>query len=122
MSSAGAATVTERTTTNINLLAGERAALLVQGTMAGRAFAANAVLDLEDDHGRRAWLRLLNGTERLGVVEMTLAGVRAPLPRALTEACERYAHLIATVIASTDGLPEARRRGTEQHLLPRTTA
>lgn len=80
----------------------DRAPLPVQGTMAGRAFAANAILEVDDDHGRRLWVPLLDGTERLGVAEMTFVGERAPLPQALTEACERFAHLIATVIASKD--------------------
>lgn len=80
----------------------DRVPLPVQGTMAGRAFAANAILEVDDDHGRRLWVPLLDGTERLGVAEMTFAGERAPLPQALTEACERFVHLIATVIASKD--------------------
>lgn len=34
----------------------DRAPLPVQGTMARRAFAANAILDVDDDHGRRLWV------------------------------------------------------------------
>jgi serine phosphatase RsbU (regulator of sigma subunit) len=80
-----------------------RVPLPVQGTMAGRAFTSNDILDLEDDDaGRRVWVPLLDGTERLGVAEMTFAGERSPLPPALIEACERYAHLIATAITNKD--------------------
>src|SRR5215207_2406070 len=62
--------------------ADERAPLPIQGTVAGRAFAANAILDLDDDvegGGRRLWLPLLDGTERLGVAAMTFPGHDGPL-------------------------------------------
>jgi serine phosphatase RsbU (regulator of sigma subunit) len=52
---------------------------------------------VEEDDACRLWLPLLDGTERLGAVEMTFAG---PLPESLLAACERYAHLIATLIAN----------------------
>jgi serine phosphatase RsbU (regulator of sigma subunit) len=82
----------------------ERDPLPVRGTVAGRVFASSSVLDLEADggRGRHLWLPLLDGTERLGVVEMTFAGHDAPLSDALVAVCERYAHLIATVIANKD--------------------
>jgi serine phosphatase RsbU (regulator of sigma subunit) len=82
-----------------------RAPLPVQGTVAGRAFASNSIIDLEadvDGGGRRVWLPLLDGTERLGVVQMTFAVRDAPLPEGFVALCERYAHLIATLIANKD--------------------
>ena len=80
-----------------------REPLPVRGTVAGRAFGSNSIIDLEaDGGGRRVWLPLLDGTERLGVVQMTFASRDHPLSRDLVMVCERYAHLIATLIASKD--------------------
>src|SRR5436305_547464 len=74
-----------------------REALPVQGTVAGRAFASTSIVELErEGGGRRVWLPLLDGTERLGVAEMTFAEHDEPLPESLLALCERYAHLIAT--------------------------
>lgn len=81
--------------------AGERKPLSISGTLAGGAFASAVILDVEDDlgHGRRLWLPLLDGTERIGVVRLTIAGDR-PAPEPLLTACERYAHLIALLVVS----------------------
>jgi len=80
-----------------------REALPVQGTVAGRAFASTSLVELErEGGGRRVWLPLLDGTERLGVAEMTFAEHDEPLPESLLALCERYAHLIATLIATKD--------------------
>jgi serine phosphatase RsbU (regulator of sigma subunit) len=80
-----------------------REALPVRGTVAGRAFASTSIVELErEGGGRRVWLPLLDGTERLGVAEMTFAEHDEPLPESLLALCERYAHLIATLIATKD--------------------
>jgi serine phosphatase RsbU (regulator of sigma subunit) len=81
-----------------------RETLPVQGTIAGRAFTANAIVDLGGERGvgRRLWLPLVDGTERLGVVEMTFADRNDPLPAPVKAVCERYAHLIATLISNKD--------------------
>jgi serine phosphatase RsbU (regulator of sigma subunit) len=73
----------------------------VQGTVAGRVFISNTIMQLDGD-GRRLWLPLLDGTDRLGVVEMNFGDRREPLPEALVALCERYAHLIATLITNKD--------------------
>jgi hypothetical protein len=93
----------------------------VQGTVAGRAFSANAILTVEDAPvGQRLWLPLLDGTERLGVVEMTFPHQRGPLSEELVALCERFTHLIATLISNKDLYSDffkgLRRRG------PMTTA
>src|SRR3954453_2051112 len=68
-----------------------RAPLPVQGTGAGRAFAANAIIDLDAaDGGRRVWLPLLDGTERLGVAQMAFTGRDRPLSAEFAALCERY--------------------------------
>src|SRR4051812_5685685 len=83
-----------------------RAPLPVQGTVAGRAFASSSIIDLHADDGgragRRVWLPLLDGTERLGVAQMIFTGRDGPLPAELVALCERYAHLIATLISNKD--------------------
>jgi serine phosphatase RsbU (regulator of sigma subunit) len=93
-----------------------RETLSVQGTMAGRAFATSSIVEAEADggHGRRLWLPLLDGTERLGAMEITFLGGEQPLPEATVIVCERYAHLGAILIASksmySDFFKLARRR------------
>lgn len=82
--------------------AGEREPIPVQGTVAGHAFSSNSILELEADGGRRLWLPLLDGTERLGVAEMTFAGRQEPLGEPLMALGERYSHLIATLISNKD--------------------
>lgn len=79
-----------------------RASLSVQGTVAGRAFTSGSILPVDDADGLRLWLPLLDGTERLGVMEMTFADAAAPVPEGGVVVAERYAHLTATLIANKD--------------------
>ena len=82
---------------------GNREPLPVQGTMAGRVFISNAIAQLDGEgEDRRLLLPLLDGTERLGLVEMTFPGRQEPLPEALVALCERYTHLIAMLITTKD--------------------
>ena len=75
--------------------------LSIGGTVAGRAFANTAIIDVEGDagEGRRLWLPLLDGTERIGVLRLAIAG-EAPVNERLVAACERYAHFIALLVVS----------------------
>jgi len=92
-----------------------REPLSVHGTMAGRAFAASAIVQAEGEgeRGRRIWLPLLDGTERLGAMELTLADEPGPVSEAMASVCERYAHLVATLVvtkgAYTDVFERVRR-------------
>jgi hypothetical protein len=75
-------------------------ALSVAGTVAGRAFSSTTILrtPVGNSGGQRLWLPLLDGTERLGVLAMSFA---ADDPSdALVTASERYAHLVAMLIAT----------------------
>jgi hypothetical protein len=89
--------------------------LSVEGTMAGRAFASTRILDMDaaPEAGRRLWVPLLDGTERIGVVRLTMPGVE-PVGEAVMTVCERYAHFIALLVASksayTDYFKLLRRR------------
>lgn len=88
--------------------------LSIAGTLAGRAFASTVILDAEGDggEGRRLWLPLLDGTERIGVVRLTIAGDSA-VPEPAVAAYERFAHLIALLVVSksayTDFFERVRR-------------
>jgi hypothetical protein len=82
--------------------AGEREPIPIQGTVAGRAFISNSIVELQEEGGRRLWLPMLDGTERLGVTEMTFSGRHEDLPEPLIALCERLSHLIATLISNKD--------------------
>ncbi|WP_432484344.1 PP2C family protein-serine/threonine phosphatase [Kineococcus esterisolvens] len=79
----------------------------VEGSMAGRAFTSAAVVgapaaDADGRARRRLWVPLLDGTDRLGVLELTLplGGGRGRVPQDVLDVCERCAHLVAMVVAS----------------------
>ena len=74
--------------------------LSVEGTIAGRAFRTTTVLrsTSEGAEGERLWLPLLDGTERLGVIQMAFD--HGPIPERTAVVCERYAHLTAMLIAT----------------------
>lgn len=78
----------------------DRSVLRIEGTLGGRAFAQVAVQDVEAEtpDRRRLWLPLLDGTERLGVLELVAPGAPEGVEPGLLTACERYAHLAAQLI------------------------
>jgi Stage II sporulation protein E (SpoIIE) len=87
-------------------------AVSIQGSVAGRAFMTTSVIELEGDagRGRRVWLPLLDGTERVGVLEMTFGARHASLPQALVSLCERYAHLVATQVVCQEAYSDVFER------------
>jgi hypothetical protein len=95
------------------LAPGERRAPLdVASTLAGRAFSRVEVLPAEAG-GPRLWVPLRDGTERLGVLEMTVARTEDLHDPALREQCLWLArlagHLIVSTTAYGDGLDVLRR-------------
>jgi hypothetical protein len=92
-----------------------RDGVAVTGTVAGRAYSATTISESHDaaEGTRRVWLPLLDGTERLGVMAMAFPEATELAPHLLA-VCERYAHLVATLIvtkgAYTDLFDLARRR------------
>jgi Stage II sporulation protein E (SpoIIE) len=70
----------------------------IEGTLAGRAYRTAGVLEGEADggDGRRLWLPLVHGSERIGVMEATFAG--PAVSSALRDACQRYARMVATLV------------------------
>jgi hypothetical protein len=88
----------------------DRAPLEIDATLAGRAFVAIAVQEADVGSGRRVWLPLLDGAERLGVLGLTLPRV----DDALRVQCSWLATLVAELLLSkgqyTDSYFLTRRR------------
>jgi len=88
----------------------DRAPLGIDATLAGRAFTALTVQEVDSGAGRRLWLPLLDGAERLGVLGLTLPIINDPLRKR----CSWLATLVAELIVSkdqyTDSYSLARRR------------
>jgi serine phosphatase RsbU (regulator of sigma subunit) len=86
----------------------------VGGTVAGRTFATTTILTSTENGRQRLWAPLLDGTERLGVIGMSFATSGAEVGQRTVEVCERYAHLVAMLIATkgmySDVFEVARRR------------
>ena len=88
----------------------------VLGTVAGRAYTSTNIIELEAEGGRgqRVWMPLMDGTERLGVMDATFPGHQGPLPRPLLTVAERYAHLASLLVAVkgvySDCFEQVRRR------------
>ncbi|WP_432545650.1 PP2C family protein-serine/threonine phosphatase [Kineococcus sp. SYSU DK004] len=82
----------------------------VEASMAGRAYTSAAILTGEPEPGdgaapsgwRRVWVPLLDGTDRLGVLEMTLPTADGRVSTAVLAACERYGHLTAQTVVAKD--------------------
>src|SRR3954447_22358632 len=73
--------------------------LSVAGSLAGRAFSTASILEAPSatPGATRVWFPLLDGTERVGV--MAVDASDAQRSAAWTEMFERYAHLVAILIA-----------------------
>ena len=90
----------------------DRAECSADGTLAGRAFAMVAPCRGEGDaEGARLWLPLLDGSERLGVLEVVSA---EPLDDDAVEDCLVVASLLAELVGSrslySDTVERLRRR------------
>lgn len=86
-----------------------RERLSVDGSAAGRAF--RLVEAVEVDGGRRLWLPLLDGVERLGVLELALTTpADPPRRRALAQLAHLLAELLISNAAYTDHYEWFRRQ------------
>jgi len=86
----------------VPVLPGRQAAreqLSVDGSVAGRAFRGVNTVETEVEGGRRVWVPLLDGVERLGVLEVLLPGGE-PLNDQLHHMLGQYAHLVAELLIS----------------------
>jgi hypothetical protein len=81
--------------------------LSVADTVAGRAFSSTSIIAAPSDREgeQRLWLPLLDGTERLGVLGMSLP--EDDVSERMIEACERYAHAVAMLIVAKNQYGDA---------------
>jgi hypothetical protein len=89
----------------------ERQPLRIDGTVAGRAYAQIATVSHEAGQGVRVWLPLLNGAERMGVLEVC---ADRPLSEAAFDDCAAVAAVLAELVVSrsfySDTIERIRRR------------
>lgn len=77
-----------------------REALSVDGSVAGRAFRTVEPVESELADARRLWVPLLDGVERLGVLEVVFPAGATPLGDPMRLALGQYAHLVAELLVS----------------------
>jgi hypothetical protein len=89
-------------------------ALGVDGTVAGRAFRSLRILSSDRDDRPRLWVPVLDGGDRLGVLEVHLSDPTDLYDPALRQQCQWLASLLGHLIASMgvygDLLERPRRR------------
>ena len=92
----------------------DRRHLSVDGSLAGRAFRSVEVVETDAPGGRRLWVPLLDGIERLGVLELVVPGPGEPLGQQQHRVFGQLAHLLAELLVSnsayTDHYEWFRRR------------
>jgi hypothetical protein len=85
------------------LLAGDappREPFMIDGTLAGRAFSTVSACVSDSGTGPvRLWVPLINGAERLGILEVVLAG---PADEPVVEDCATVAALLAELVVTRD--------------------
>jgi hypothetical protein len=74
--------------------------LSVEGTLPGRAFRSVRVLSSDRDGRARLWVPILDGGDRLGVMEVELGSAAELYDPALREQCHWLASLLGHLIAS----------------------
>lgn len=88
-------------------------AVPVEGTLAGRAFSDTTQHVTTTAHGRGLWTPLLDGTERLGVLQLEV-GADVELDGELLQTCTDVAALLAELVMTRalygDAVERARRR------------
>ena len=91
----------------------ERQELTIDSTLAGRAFRRVEVVTSQAQHGYRLWMPLLDGVERLGVIELVLP--EAPTGDQQNE-LRAFVSLVAELIVVSDAYSDVfsrlRRRRT----------
>ncbi len=80
----------------------ERPSVSIEGSVAGRSYSTSElVMTPGDEPGRRKlWMPLLDGTDRLGVLEVSVPAPDGQVDAQLSATCERFAHLVAMMIIS----------------------
>jgi hypothetical protein len=82
--------------------ADDRGPLGIEGTLGGRAFSTDTILHVESSDPVRPtlWVPLVDGTHRMGVVELVFYRGFGELPDELVTLCERYVHLLAQAVVT----------------------
>ena len=83
---------------------------VVESTMAGKAFAAQQTVTAEREEGVRVWVPIVEGSDRTGVLALTLPSVDDEVLRGCEELGLFVGYLIATQSRSTDLFNLHRRR------------
>jgi serine phosphatase RsbU (regulator of sigma subunit) len=88
--------------------------LSVDGSLAGRCFRSVETMETDSEDGHLLWVPLLDGLERLGVLEVVFDHGAPPLDEDLRSALSQLAHLLAELLVSnaayTDHYEWVRRR------------
>jgi hypothetical protein len=74
----------------------------VDGTLAGRAFRTVQVLSSDRGERPRLWVPLLDGADRLGVLEVTLPSAEELFDPGLREECRWFAAVLGHLIVSKE--------------------
>ena len=85
---------------------------LIDGSVAGRAFLRMAVVEEQRANGTRMYLPLLDGSDEVGVLALTLAAVDDDDRRLLRRLAGLVADMLVTKNSYTDQFVQARRSGT----------
>jgi serine phosphatase RsbU (regulator of sigma subunit) len=89
----------------------DRDAVSIDGTLPGRVYTSGVALDVDGDGTTTVWLPVVNGSERLGVLEVTAGG---PVTAEIRDGSEAVAALLAEMILSRtlygDAIEQVRRR------------
>ena len=82
----------------------------IDGSVAGRAFTLHTVVETDDpDGGHRLWLPLLDGTDRVGVLALTLDTVDDDIRGYVRRLAGNVAHLLFSKSLYTDDYHRLRR-------------
>ena len=92
----------------------------IDSTLAGRAFRQVQVLASDALERPRLWVPLLDGTERLGVLEVHLTDPAELADRQLRQQCQHLASLLGHLTTSMDARGDA--LDTARRLRPRTAS
>ena len=99
-------------------------ASLIEGTIAGRAFANSEML-VSDSKPKVVWVPLVDGTERIGVLELAFDGWNAATPDLVERVVAVFTLLLTSRLSYTDLWDQSRRSEplsaaaeVQWHLLP----
>ena len=84
----------------------------VDGTLAGRAFTTTSIVqaDAAEPGYKRVWWPLLDGTERVGTLEMALPAPDGVVSEAVLAVGERFTHAVAQLVVTKSAYGDAFER------------